>query len=110
MGVTSTLTLSLTMTIWLPVSGCALSFLPNPMYPNTASLALADDYCALQMKFDDNVYGSVVLNTHMPGMYEQEILLVGTAGRLRLRNTQLFGYKKGITDGVCACAHGILWN
>lgn len=56
------------------------------------------------MKFDDGVYGSVVLNTHMPGMYEQEILLVGTAGRLRLRNTELFGYTKGAVDGVCDCA------
>jgi hypothetical protein len=40
----------------------------------------ADDYCSFQMKCENDVHANVLLNTHCAGAYEQEIVLIGTAG------------------------------
>lgn len=50
------------------------------LFTHAVSHTGADDYCVFQMKFADDVHACVVLNTHMTGLYEQEILLVGTEG------------------------------
>jgi hypothetical protein len=42
----------------------------------------ADDYCSFQMKCENDVHANVLLNTHCAGAYEQEIVLIGTAGVL----------------------------
>eukprot|EP00123_Amoebidium_parasiticum_P019978 comp39799_c0_seq1/m.47398 comp39799_c0_seq1/g.47398 ORF comp39799_c0_seq1/g.47398 comp39799_c0_seq1/m.47398 type:complete len:376 (-) comp39799_c0_seq1:905-2032(-) len=56
----------------------------------------SDDYCSFQMKYENDVHGTVLLNTHMPGIYEQEIMVLGTEGRLILRGADLWGYRMGM--------------
>eukprot|EP00124_Ichthyophonus_hoferi_P000293 Ihof_evm19s10 gene=Ihof_evmTU19s10 len=56
----------------------------------------SDDFCSFQVKYEGDVHGTVVVNTHMPGTYEQKIMVVGTEGRLILRGAELWGHRIGM--------------
>ena len=51
----------------------------------------SDDYTCFQMKMDNGCFANVSLNSHMPGKFKQEVMVVGTKGRLVVRNGDLYG-------------------
>ena len=51
----------------------------------------SDDFTCFQMKMDNGCFSNVSLNTHMPGKLKQEVMVVGTKGRLVVRNGDLYG-------------------
>ncbi|XP_038069680.1 glucose-fructose oxidoreductase domain-containing protein 2-like [Patiria miniata] len=57
----------------------------------------SDDFCSFQMELSRQVCVSVTLNTHVPGQFKQEILVVGSEGRLTLREADLYGQVGGMS-------------
>lgn len=53
----------------------------------------SDDYSCFQMKMDKGCFANVSLNTHIPGKFKQEVMVVGDKGRLVVRNGDLYGVK-----------------
>ena len=51
----------------------------------------SDDYTCFQMKMDNGCFANVSLNSHMPGKFKQDVTVVGTKGRLVVRNGDLYG-------------------
>eukprot|EP01136_Pigoraptor_vietnamica_P034519 Opistho-1_new@98580 len=51
----------------------------------------SDDYCSVQLKYPGGILATISLNTHMPGKFVQEISIVGSAGRLITRGSNLYG-------------------
>eukprot|EP01137_Pigoraptor_chileana_P019785 Opistho-2@81291 len=51
----------------------------------------SDDYCSIQLKYPGGILGTISLNTHMPGKFVQDIVIVGSAGRLAVRGCKLYG-------------------
>ncbi|XDV48045.1 hypothetical protein PO909_017613 [Leuciscus waleckii] len=57
-----------------------------------------DDFCTFQMVLEGGACCTVTLNFNVPGEFRQEVVVVGTAGRLRVCGTDLYGQKN---DGEC---------
>jgi predicted dehydrogenase len=63
----------------------------------------SDDFCFFQMLMGEagpgagsgGVCCTVTLNFNMPGAFTQEVMVVGSAGRLVARGTQLYGERHG---------------
>ncbi|XP_028908095.1 glucose-fructose oxidoreductase domain-containing protein 2 isoform X1 [Ornithorhynchus anatinus] len=53
----------------------------------------SDDFCFFQMLMNGGVCSTVTLNFNMPGSFVHEIMIVGSAGRLIARGTDLYGQK-----------------
>ncbi|XP_041256746.1 glucose-fructose oxidoreductase domain-containing protein 2 isoform X2 [Onychostruthus taczanowskii] len=53
----------------------------------------SDDFCVFQMLMSDGVCCTVTLNFNMPGSFIHEVMIVGSAGRLIARGTDLYGQK-----------------
>ncbi|MGH0158385.1 UNVERIFIED_CONTAM: hypothetical protein FKN15_035495 [Acipenser sinensis] len=53
----------------------------------------SDDFCFFQMLMSGGVCSTVTLNFNMPGAFVHEVMVVGSAGRLVARGTDLFGQK-----------------
>ncbi|XP_072279070.1 glucose-fructose oxidoreductase domain-containing protein 2 [Pyxicephalus adspersus] len=53
----------------------------------------SDDFCYFQMQMVGGACSTVTLNFNMPGAFVHEVLIVGSAGRLIVRGTDLFGQK-----------------
>lgn len=53
----------------------------------------SDDFCSFQMELDGGACATVTVNGHLPGQFVQEIILVGTQGRLSLRGADLYWQK-----------------
>ncbi|XP_060066212.1 glucose-fructose oxidoreductase domain-containing protein 1-like [Ylistrum balloti] len=53
----------------------------------------SDDFCSFQMELDRGSCATVTINSHIPGMFLQEILMVGTKGRLIAKGADLYGQK-----------------
>lgn len=53
--------------------------------------ATSDDFTCFQMRMDNDCFANVSLNTHMPGNFKQEVMVVGTKGRLVVKNGDLYG-------------------
>ena len=51
----------------------------------------SDDFTCFQMKMDKGCFANVSLNTHVSGKFKQEVMIVGTKGRLIVRNGDLYG-------------------
>lgn len=58
----------------------------------------SDDFCTFQMVLEGGACCTVTLNFNVPGEFRQEVVVVGTAGRLRVCGTDLYGQKN---DGEC---------
>lgn len=61
----------------------------------------SDDFCFFQMLMSGNgssfggICCTVTLNFNMPGSFVHEVMLVGSAGRLVARGTELYGQRNG---------------
>ncbi|KAK6477072.1 glucose-fructose oxidoreductase domain-containing protein 2-like [Huso huso] len=53
----------------------------------------SDDFCFFQMLMSGGVCSTVTLNFNMPGAFMHEVMVVGSAGRLVARGTDLYGQK-----------------
>ncbi|XP_067651629.1 glucose-fructose oxidoreductase domain-containing protein 1-like [Haliotis asinina] len=53
----------------------------------------SDDFCTFQMEMEKGASTTVTVNSHMPGQFTQEIIVIGTKGRLVARGADLFGQK-----------------
>ncbi|RXM33568.1 Glucose-fructose oxidoreductase domain-containing protein 2 [Acipenser ruthenus] len=53
----------------------------------------SDDFCFFQMLMSGGVCSTVTLNFNMPGAFVHEVMVVGSAGRLVARGTDLYGQK-----------------
>lgn len=53
----------------------------------------SDDFCTFQMVLDGGACCTVTLNFNVPGEFRQEVVVVGTAGRLTVCGTDLYGQK-----------------
>ncbi|XP_068022718.1 glucose-fructose oxidoreductase domain-containing protein 2 [Melanerpes formicivorus] len=51
----------------------------------------SDDFCFFQMLMGEGVCCTVTLNFNMPGSFLHEVMVVGSAGRLVARGTDLYG-------------------
>ncbi|XP_053305708.1 glucose-fructose oxidoreductase domain-containing protein 2 [Spea bombifrons] len=51
----------------------------------------SDDFCFFQMQMTGGACSTVTLNFNMPGAFVHEVLVVGSAGRLIARGTELYG-------------------
>ena len=51
----------------------------------------SDDFTCFQMKMNDGCFANVSLNSHMTGKLKQEVMVLGTKGRLVVRNGDLYG-------------------
>ncbi|XP_065828840.1 glucose-fructose oxidoreductase domain-containing protein 2-like [Oscarella lobularis] len=51
----------------------------------------SDDFCTFQMRCSGGGCATVTINTHMHSRFCMELLVVGTKGRLVVRNTELYG-------------------
>lgn len=51
----------------------------------------SDDFCSFQMDLDCGTTAVVTLNSHMPGPFHQEIIIVGTKSRLTAKGADLYG-------------------
>ncbi|KAM9070944.1 glucose-fructose oxidoreductase domain-containing protein 2 isoform X2 [Sarcophilus harrisii] len=53
----------------------------------------SDDFCFFQMLMNGGVCSTVTLNFNMPGSFVHEVMIVGSAGRLIARGSDLYGQK-----------------
>ncbi|XP_066569652.1 glucose-fructose oxidoreductase domain-containing protein 2 [Amia ocellicauda] len=53
----------------------------------------SDDFCFFQMLMEGGVCSTVTLNFNMPGTFVHEVMVVGSAGRLVARGTDLYGQR-----------------
>uniref|UniRef100_H3AJP7 Gfo/Idh/MocA-like oxidoreductase domain containing 1 n=1 Tax=Latimeria chalumnae TaxID=7897 RepID=H3AJP7_LATCH len=58
----------------------------------------SDDFCTFQMVLDGGVCCTVTLNFNIPGEFKQEIIVVGSTGRLMVSGTDLYGQKNDMTQ------------
>lgn len=53
----------------------------------------SDDFCTFQMVLEGGACCTVTLNFNVPGEFRQEVIVVGTVGRLTVSGTDLYGQK-----------------
>lgn len=53
----------------------------------------SDDFCTFQMVLEGGACCTVTLNFNVPGEFRQEVIVVGTVGRLTVMGTDLYGQK-----------------
>ncbi|XP_014015285.1 glucose-fructose oxidoreductase domain-containing protein 1 isoform X2 [Salmo salar] len=59
----------------------------------------SDDFCTFQMVLEGGACCTVTLNFNMPGDFRQEVIVVGTVGRLTVSGTDLYGQKNTMDGG-----------
>ncbi|KAK3550985.1 hypothetical protein QTP70_011455 [Hemibagrus guttatus] len=59
----------------------------------------SDDFCTFQMVLEGGACCTVTLNFNVPGEFRQEVVVVGTAGRLTVSGTDLYGQKNSGMGG-----------
>ncbi|KAL2085365.1 hypothetical protein ACEWY4_018685 [Coilia grayii] len=59
----------------------------------------SDDFCTFQMVLEGGTCCTVTLNFNVPGEFRQEVVVVGTAGRLSVSGTDLYGQKNSGEGG-----------
>uniref|UniRef100_UPI00398E3DC1 glucose-fructose oxidoreductase domain-containing protein 1 n=1 Tax=Pristiophorus japonicus TaxID=55135 RepID=UPI00398E3DC1 len=58
----------------------------------------SDDFCTFQMVLEGGVCCTVTLNFNVPGDFKQEIIVVGSTGRLMVSGSDLFGQRNSATQ------------
>ncbi|CDQ70176.1 unnamed protein product [Oncorhynchus mykiss] len=59
----------------------------------------SDDFCTFQMVLEGGACCTVTLNFNVPGDFRQEVIVVGTVGRLTVSGTDLYGQKNTMEGG-----------
>ena len=67
----------------------------------------SDDYSSFHLRYPSGMHANITLNSHMPTQFNQEILIVGTKGYLRIVNDSLEGRTKDmdVTKDINFDAH-----
>ncbi|XP_070574782.1 glucose-fructose oxidoreductase domain-containing protein 2-like [Ptychodera flava] len=68
----------------------------------------SDDFCTFQMEMSDGAFVAVTLNSHLPGVFSQEVLVVGTKGRLAVREADLYGQTSEMSKEEIIVADSLL--
>ncbi|XP_002731374.1 glucose-fructose oxidoreductase domain-containing protein 2-like [Saccoglossus kowalevskii] len=68
----------------------------------------SDDFCTFQMELDGGAFATITLNSHCSGVFSQELLIVGTKGRLAVREADLYGQSSGMTKEEIIVADSLL--
>lgn len=66
----------------------------------------SDDFCTFQMVLEGGACCTVTLNFNVPGEFRQEVIVVGTVGRLTVMGTDLYGQKNVGASGVSGAGGG----
>lgn len=75
------------------VHACLRTFKPHTGKIQGYRSVASDDFCCFQMQYDGGVCASFNINTHHPGVFEMELSVVGTEGRLVVKGWDLYGCK-----------------
>ena len=59
----------------------------------------SDDFCTFQMVLEGGACCTVTLNFNVPGEFRQEVIVVGTVGRLTVTGADLYGQKNSVGEG-----------
>merc|ERR1739847_6883 len=60
----------------------------------------SDDFCCFQMKFQSGLIATVNINSHLPSGFEQEAMIVGRRGYVKVVNCDLYEQKVGDDQAV----------
>ncbi|CAJ0966529.1 unnamed protein product [Ranitomeya imitator] len=58
----------------------------------------SDDFCTFQMVLEGEVCCTVTLNFNVPGEFKQDVIVVGSFGRLIVKGTDLFGQQNNCDE------------
>ncbi|XP_041039447.1 glucose-fructose oxidoreductase domain-containing protein 1 isoform X2 [Carcharodon carcharias] len=58
----------------------------------------SDDFCTFQMVLEGGVCCTVTLNFNVPGDFKQEIIVVGSTGRLMVNGSDLYGQRNSASQ------------
>eukprot|EP00079_Xenopus_tropicalis_P036301 XP_017950072.1 PREDICTED: glucose-fructose oxidoreductase domain-containing protein 1 isoform X2 [Xenopus tropicalis] len=58
----------------------------------------SDDFCTFQMVLEGGVCCTVTLNFNVPGEFKQDVIVVGSAGRLIVTGIDLYGQRNSSSD------------
>lgn len=75
------------------VHGLLKTFVKQNSVINGIRHVTSDDFCFFQMLMAGGICSTVTLNFNMPGSFVHEVMIVGSAGRLIARGTDLYGQK-----------------
>lgn len=53
----------------------------------------SDDFCTFQIELDQGSCVTATINGHIPGPFQQEIMIIGNKGRLTVKGADLYGQK-----------------
>lgn len=53
----------------------------------------SDDFCTFQIELDQGSCVTATINGHIPGSFQQEIMIIGNKGRLTVKGADLYGQK-----------------
>lgn len=53
----------------------------------------SDDFCSIQLELENGSCATMTINSHIHGPFNQEIMLVGSKGRLTIKGADLYGQK-----------------
>jgi predicted dehydrogenase len=53
----------------------------------------SDDFCTFQIELDQGSCVTATINGHIPGVFQQDIMILGNKGRLTAKGSDLYGQK-----------------
>uniref|UniRef100_A0A0K8S9Q8 Uncharacterized protein n=1 Tax=Lygus hesperus TaxID=30085 RepID=A0A0K8S9Q8_LYGHE len=77
------------------VHGIVKTFTKNTKDISGIRNITSSDFCKFEMTLNKGTLACVTLNSHLPSLFTQEVLICGPAGYLVVRGGDLYGYKKG---------------
>uniref|UniRef100_A0A8C6UA24 Glucose-fructose oxidoreductase domain containing 1 n=1 Tax=Neogobius melanostomus TaxID=47308 RepID=A0A8C6UA24_9GOBI len=77
----------------IKVHGFLKTFVKQTAHIRGIRQITSDDFCTFQMVLEGGACCTVTLNFNVPGEFRQEVIVVGTAGRLTVTGTDLHGQK-----------------
>ena len=73
--------------------GLLHTFVKENEYVNGFRHITSDDFCSFKLRIEGGILGTVVIDSHAPGTFNQEIVVTGSHGRLVANGTKLVGYR-----------------
>lgn len=77
------------------VHGVVRTFTKTTEHVNGIRHISSPDFCTFQMEMNQGSLVTVTLNNHLPGLFNQEVLICGNGGHLVVRGGDLYGMKAG---------------
>uniref|UniRef100_A0A1B6C5N4 Gfo/Idh/MocA-like oxidoreductase N-terminal domain-containing protein n=1 Tax=Clastoptera arizonana TaxID=38151 RepID=A0A1B6C5N4_9HEMI len=79
------------------VHGVVRTFTKTTEHVNGIRHISSPDFCTFQMEMKGGTLVTATLNNHVPGLFNQEVLICGKGGHLIVRGGDLYGMKTGTT-------------